>query len=159
MSIEEQLKQPWAKGIRKPINVGDPFSYPTQIDRIDFEDGYKVEWCGPECARVYGWRVTLHGELLYTLLTLQTALKMVRQHSEARCLKDLEAARTAWEAEEKRKNAPECINVSMTYYRDSFGNYTLSSRNIDALGSDMRQYPKMADYMPLVLNSPTTPIL
>lgn len=123
MSIAEQLKQPWATGIAPPVDVGDPNRYPPSISGIRFQGGYEIRYVA-EAGEWSRWKTTLNGVPIDQRYYLSNAIKFVRIHSEARCLKDLQAARTAWEAEQKRKQAPESLSLN-AFYTLKDGKYVL----------------------------------
>lgn len=121
MSLEEQLKQPWSKNVKRPMRVGDPCSYPPTINQIHFEEDYVVRWNS-----LHGYQVWKGITLIGSYMGILPAIQSVKGDSEARCLKDLQAARTAWEAEQKRKQAPGRLNLH-AYYELEDGKYVLMS--------------------------------
>ncbi len=147
MSLEEQLKQPWATGIKKPLKVGNPSEYSRHINQIHFEDGYHVRW-----AEWHGYEVLCCGNRIGSSLSIESAINVVKEHTEARCLEDIKAARTAWEAEQKRKQAPEHIRVYLTYRKALNGVYTLDRGSSNALSPGLITHPKIMAEMPTYLN-------
>lgn len=154
MSLEEQLKQPWAKGVNPPVEVGDPLRYPESIKEIRFENGYVVRWSSDYSWGGPGWGVIYYHDVIGRFMTLRDAISQVSRHSISTTKDKLKAARTAWEAEEKRKKAPETINVSLTYKKNHNGSYRLCDTTSCAVAghTSLTSLPKVLGEMPYLLS-------